>query len=107
LIPVLETATSPELRAGNSGSGMPGKSKTYPPKELVASLLNHRMTGAQLRQLREAIGLTQAEMAQKIHVARQTLNRAEKSGSKRISRIMELLIERAVLKGELRIPGDE
>jgi DNA-binding XRE family transcriptional regulator len=65
------------------------------------------MTGAQLRQLREAIGLTQAEMAQKIRVARQTLNRAEKSGSKRISRIMELLIERAVLKGELRIPGDE
>jgi DNA-binding XRE family transcriptional regulator len=87
---------------------MPGKSKTYPPKELVARLLDqHRMTGAQLRQLREAIGLTQAEMAQKIHVARQTLNRAEKSGSKRISRIMELLIERAVLKGELRIPGDE
>ena len=104
---MLQTVTSPDLRA-DSGSGMPGKSKTYPPKELVARLLDqHRMTGAQLRQLREAIGLTQAEMAQKIHVARQTLNRAEKSGSKRISRIMELLIERAVLKGELRIPGDE
>jgi transcriptional regulator with XRE-family HTH domain len=66
------------------------------------------MTGAQLKTLRkEVLELSQEEFAERLKVARSTIIRAEQRGSRRISHVLELILERAVLKGDLRIPGDK
>ena len=65
------------------------------------------MSGTQLKILREQVlELSQEEFGKRIGVSRRTILRAEARESKRISHILEMLIERAVLKGDLRIQGD-
>ena len=66
------------------------------------------MTGSQLKTLRkEVLELTQGEFAERLKVARSTILRAESRGNKKISHVLELILERAVLKGDLPIPGDK
>jgi DNA-binding XRE family transcriptional regulator len=48
------------------------------------------VTGAELKELRLDLGLTQEEFAKRLHVSRRTIGRAEKDGTKRISHILEL-----------------
>jgi transcriptional regulator with XRE-family HTH domain len=50
------------------------------------------VTGKELKRLREKLGLTQAELAERLRVARNTVNRME-FGGQAITPSMELLIQ--------------
>jgi DNA-binding XRE family transcriptional regulator len=59
-----------------------------------------QMTGRQLKNFRETLGLSQAAFAKKLGVSRWTIIRSEKSSP---SREVELLIDKALREGTLEI----
>jgi transcriptional regulator with XRE-family HTH domain len=61
------------------------------------------MTGTELRQLRQVLGLTQKELAQLLGVQRVTITRAE--GSKP-SRLLQSFLDLALARGQLKIPAE-
>ena len=62
------------------------------------------MTGADVKKLREALGLTLRDMATILGVSHSTIQRGESRGP---TRELVLIIERALADGSLKLSGDK